>query len=121
MDTLTLEEIKNKYLFNFCNPGNGKVLTCGFEKEENIAYDSWKLHFLSCTEDPEGWDFVDNVFVSYDKENWKPNWYESDAVVIYDDIEDEYIQNFIRRLFSFKKEGLDRRDRFIERVLDGVQ
>lgn len=88
--------------------------------EENVAYGSWKLHFLSCTEDPEGWDFVNNMFVSYDQKIWKTNWYESNEVVIYDDIEDEYIQNFIRRLFSYKQEGLDRRDRFIERVLHGV-
>ena len=107
---MTLEEINDKFLFKFCNPGNGPVLVCKIEKEKTDPGHmyAYVINFYSCTGEKYGYDFVDNLFVSNDGVNFRENsYYIKDTKPDF-----EYVKNFIRRLFGVEA------DSFIEKVLE---
>jgi len=109
---MTLDEIKNKYLFKFCNPGNGPVLICNIYTKKTYSSISTRyvLNFVGCTDNKEGWDFVDNVFISQDGINFESNMPRNWETNIHQEIEfypinKSYIYNFINRLFNKDDSG----------------
>jgi len=108
---MTLDEIKNKYLFKFCNPGNGPVLVCNIytEKKSLNHLARYVINFVGCTDNKEGWDFVDNVFISQDGINFEINipysWKLNIKKIEFFSINKLYIYNFINKLFNKDDSG----------------
>lgn len=119
---MTLKEIKDKYLFKFCNPGNGPVLVCNIYIEKKGIHHraGYVLNFVGCTDDKEGWDFVDNMFISQDginfesnmPRNWKTN---TPKEIEFFPVDKSYIYNFIERLFGNENSG------FIDFILKEIE
>jgi len=109
---MTLKEIKDQYLFKFCNPGNGPVLVCNIyiKKKYSSVSARYVLNFVGCTDDKEGWDFVDNIFISQDginfesnmPRNWETNMHQE---IKFFPVNKSYIYNFINRLFGDEDSG----------------
>ena len=97
-DPMTFEEIKDKYLFSFCDFNRGPVLVCCVVKIFNSPSHLYPfvINFLSCTDVRKKYDLNDNLFFSYDGINFSENNYHIKPARI----EDRYIKSFIKRLFE---------------------
>ena len=109
--TYTTKQIMDRYLFSFCNPGNGVVLVCKIEIEKGYSFYKNRsyMHFVSCTDDSEGYDFVDNIFYSEDGENWTPNDGNKEWMPLHSE-RMSYVENFVQKIFNTQ-------DSFVERVI----
>jgi len=98
---MTYQQVKDKYLYQFCDITRGPVLVCAIEVEKLPYNDRWYLHFYSFN-NTTAYNYADNIFISEDGINFEINRYGApqDYDIIFYPPNIEYNYNLIKRLFQ---------------------